>query len=327
MNHLRGSMWVTARNDDGLELKAVDVPDAVINVGSWPGDDEWRDDVVQAVEEGFPVLQNLIGIPWNAGETLAILEALDPNLLGYGGWYVTGEDRIEIGEFVDPHLVLHELSHAWFDGSLFNRRWITEGLAEEFSANGRRGNGSWTRPHRPGVSVSGVGGGSGRPAAERVGEADSFDDSMEDQEQYGYNASWWVMRRLVEEIGVEGVAAIIEGAHLDLIAYRSTDDPELVDELDDWRRFLDLAEELGGAEAFEATVRKYVATEDQLVLLDERAVARDLYQDLLDASDGWQVPYVVRQEMEAWDFGAAAERIDDALEVLRYRGSSGSVRG
>ncbi|MCP3910813.1 MAG: hypothetical protein GY745_18820 [Actinomycetia bacterium] len=32
---------------------------------------------------------------------------------------------------VDEQLTLHELSHVWFNDSLFDQRWITEGLADE----------------------------------------------------------------------------------------------------------------------------------------------------------------------------------------------------
>ena len=35
--------------------------------------------------------------------------------------------------------MLHEIAHTWFNEDLFEERWITEGLADEFAAGRSRG--------------------------------------------------------------------------------------------------------------------------------------------------------------------------------------------
>ena len=41
---------------------------------------------------------------------------------------------IEVGEDLDSHTMLHELSHAWFNHSAIAERWLSEGLADEIGA-------------------------------------------------------------------------------------------------------------------------------------------------------------------------------------------------
>ena len=53
---------------------------------------------------------------------------------GYAGFFDSAHDRITISEDLDDLVIVHEASHAWFDGNLFQERWIGEGLADEYAS-------------------------------------------------------------------------------------------------------------------------------------------------------------------------------------------------
>ncbi len=303
-------IYVQARNDDALATQPAVPASFNIEVRSWPDDPLWSQDVLDAVEVGLPELQRLVGLEWPPEETLEIIESQQVTLAGYGGWYLGGEGKIEIGEWVDPHLVLHELSHTWLNHGLFQERWIIEGLAEEFAAQAVLNTGLdgplEIRPQQAPVKE------------ERsvwlndwvVPDPETAD--FEEYEQYGYITSFWVIQELVEEIGPEAMAAVVEAAALDLIAYRGEPDPERVDPADDWRRFLDLVQELAGSESAEALFEDYVAGSG----LDERTRARASYAELIASGEGWSVPYYVRMPMGEWDFAVAEERMDEAMVII-----------
>ena len=74
------------------------------------------------------------------------------------------------------------------------------------------------------------------------------DDGGDAREQYGYDASWTVMRRIVERVGEAGMRELFAAAAAGTTAYPGEGAPERSQLANDWRRFLDLAEELGGGD-------------------------------------------------------------------------------
>ena len=86
---------------------------------------------------------------------------------------------------------------------------------------------------------------------------------------------------------------------------------ETVDhEEDDWHRFLDLVEEVGGSTIATELFSEFVTDVD----LSERSAARKSYVGL--RSSGWDIPFYVREPMEDWEFASAETRIDEAEKVL-----------
>lgn len=311
-------VFFTARNDDGLTAEVAEFDDLTITVKAWPGDATWSDRVLDVVERGMPELQRLVGLDFGDQETLDFLEALDPSLVGYAGWYLLDEDVIEIGEDLDDHVVIHEMSHLWFNEDLFDSRWINEGLADEFAvvvvkAIDGESDPAYSRLRPPSTS---------RSVAVPLNDwafpysAPAGDEEVQKREEYGYNAAYYVIRVLRNEIGTDGMIAVLRAAANDHIAYQATGEPETVDPTDDWRRFLDLLEELTFSQKADEVFREYVVDEDELILLDERAEARDAYRSLLDEDGPLATPLVVRQAMSEWDFETAHETIDAALDLL-----------
>jgi hypothetical protein len=87
----------------------------------------------------------------------------------------------------------------------------------------------------------------------------------------------------------------------------------------DWRRLLDLVEELGGSTRAEDLFRRFVLTADDAATLDVRAAARTAYAGIVRAGGEWHPPLYVRDPMGAWRFDVATSRIAEASAVLARR--------
>jgi hypothetical protein len=318
-------MVFTARNDDFLVKTRSNLDEFDIDIRSWPGDPIWANEVKDAVEGGLPVMFDLVGLEWEPEETLEIRESIEPNLLGYGGWYLDNADVIEIGEYVDPHLVLHEIGHTWFDDGLFLERWIAEGLADEF-ASATLGTLEWTadseyvlndtKPKRNGTAT---------PQLNNWKVPLGNDDDVQVTEEYGYVASWWVMHELAEEIGIDRLRDVIAAADANEISYQNGGQPEEVRATDDWRRFLDLLQEVGGSTAAPDLFVDLVIAND--VNLGERATTRATYASLDQDAGDWLMPVVIRQPMNDWDFAEASDFMTTASGVLLTRNEIEALAG
>lgn len=315
------AVFFSARNDAALDTEIITIDGLEVGVRAWPGDDAWGDRVRDVVVRGLPALQDLVGLDFGDQTTLDILQALDPSLVGYAGWYLLDEDVIEMGEDLDDHVVIHEMSHLWFNEDLFTERWITEGLADDFAdqivdALDLESDPAYGEYRRPITT---------RSVAVPLNDwrfpytAPAGDEETASREEYGYNASFYVVRVLRDEIGKDNLIAVLQAADDDLVAYRSGDTVETVDPEDDWRRFLDLLQEVGGSTTAEQVFTDYVVNEDEAVLLEERSAAREEYRALVARHGEWPVPWSIREPMALWEFATATDRIAAAEAVLALR--------
>lgn len=311
-------VFVTGRRDDALEATVVDLGDLEIEVKAWPGDMLWSNRVVDVATRGMPVLQALVGLEYHI-ESLVFVEALDPALIGYAGWYLVGEDRIEMGEDLDDHVILHELAHLWFNQDLFIDRWINEGLADTFASEAviaidGESDDVYSRALIPiaSLSVAVPLNDWDRPAS----SSESDIDEVRRREEYGYNASFFVVRALFEEIGAEGLSLVLKTASADEIAYQGDGAPESVDPTDSWRRFLDILQEVAGSEEAEALFREYVVAPRDLDRLDDRAEARGAYRAHREDEGAWDTPLALRDPLAQWEFDDALAAIDAASAAV-----------
>lgn len=307
---------VVAIAEDAYAREAIDLEgDVRLEIRAWPEDEEWAGTVAETLREGLPGLRERIGLDWPVDDVLSVTEIHSVLMSGYAGMYFTREDRIEISEDLDELTALHEAAHAWFNGDLFLDRWISEGLAETYSAI------VWEE-------LGGRPPGPTRPRATEPGRRDLVDwrhpgriddEATEDYEAYGYNASYWVVQAILTEVGEDGMRAVFEAAESDEVAYLGAVDPEKLRPSDDWRRFLDLLDERAGAERAEGLFRDFVLGPAGEQELDQRSAARALYAALVEDGDGWLPPWLVRQHMERWVFNRATEEIEAARAVLVLR--------
>ena len=83
--------------------------------------------------EGYPVLRAMIGRGDPRFRSLTLEESTTLGIGGFSGEYDRSEGRVRISYFADPMVILHELSHLWFDGRLASERWISAGLSTRLS--------------------------------------------------------------------------------------------------------------------------------------------------------------------------------------------------
>ena len=307
-------IFVSARNDDGLTATTVTTPDFdQFNVRAWPGDTEWQAFVTTQIEDGVPVLSTLVGQPWPIDETVEVREAYTPYLYGYAGWFSASDNEIEIGEKLEREVVLHELSHAWFNDNWFADRWLSEGFAQVYSNKAVAAMGGQTLTPAD-ISATDP----GKVTLNDWGDP-NFTDGADEVEEFGYNASFSVVQQVLDEIGDDKMREVLAAVADRTIAYHGEVAPESLDQITDWRRFLDVVEEVGGATGADELIATYVATSAQSELLEERTDARQSYQQLRDRGGTWAPPFLVREKMSIWSFEAAQSAIADAREVLDLR--------
>ena len=289
-----------------------------IVVMAWPEDTEWDDTVAATLDAAMPELRTLIGLDWPVAHDLDVRERYTPALEGYAGVFFTGEQKIDISEDLDKVTIVHETSHAWLNADLFADRWIYEGLAQEYA---------WRTLHAIGGEDGGL---PAKPSSSDPGvvrlEDWSFpqvirDQQTDDTERYGYQASFWVIHRIVDAVGVEGMRDVFAAAHAHATAYPGAGTPEPLVETSDWKHFLDLIENADPADAadFEATLGDLVLPTGSSGLLQRRADARQAYQDLVAAGKGWLPGWFVRKPLGLWTFPAARKAIDQATAFLALR--------
>ena len=307
-------IFVSARNDDGLVATPVTTPDGdAFNLRTWPGDTEWQQFVTTQITEGVPVLSELVGQPWPIDEEVEVREAYTPYLYGYAGWFSASRNEIEIGEDLDQEVVLHELSHAWFNDAWFVDRWLSEGFAQVYSnkAVDELG-GEPLEPHVVRTTDP------GRVSLNEWGDP-NFTDGADEVEDYGYNASFFVVQEITDEVGDEQMRVVLDAVAHGTIPYVGEAEPEEIGGVADWRRFLDLVQEFGGAEDADDLIEEYVVTDAQKEVLEDRSASREAYAALAAHGDEWAAPLAVRRAMASWSFERADTAIAAADDVLELR--------
>ncbi len=327
----RFALFVSARLDDALASTDVAVGDDQFSITHWPDDQEWLDFVSTQLTDGVPELADLIGVPWPLSDRLVVRQTVTPYLYGYAGWFSVTDDEIEVGEDLDAEVVLHELSHAWFNSTTFSDRWVNEGFAQLYSNQtvGRLG-GTAVEPESIDPAA---------PAALQLEDWDTpafddADDADDATEEYGYNAAWWVIDRIFDEIGEEAMSDVLVAADGDESPYPGDpaaadevedDDPSTPDRPVDRRRLLDLFERVGGSTAAADLFRDHVLATSDTAALDDltaRAEAIPVYDDLVSRGAGWAAPTGLRTAMTDWAFDevdpivTAAGQVLDALDAL-----------
>jgi hypothetical protein len=310
---------ITAENDSAYREARVSLEGGVeIVVQAWPEDDEWLGTTSGTLREAMPALRALIGLDWPVEHDLDVRERYTPALEGFAGLFITDEQRIEVSEDLDPVVIVHEASHAWFNDSLFLERWIYEGLAEEYA---------WRALRDAGIEN---GEDAERPDPEDPGFIDLAtwtkpqvirDQETDDRERFGYQAAFWVIHQIAETAGVELMRDAFARADANLTAYPGAGTPEQVLAGDSWRRLLDLTQPLGkpAPAAVDEALRAFVLASGDERALDDRRAARAAYRALLEQGDGWLPGWYVRAPMGTWDFGRATTRMAEAAAVLELR--------
>lgn len=308
-------VFFTGRNDKGLAVRKADTAEHKIEIRAWPDDERWSKFVQKQVRGGLPELEELIGLPWSNNRKLQITETVSPYLYGYAGWYQSENNTIEIGDALDGEVVLHEVSHIWFNDELFTDRWINEGFAQTYSnlALDTIG-GKAKRPDRVKQAAKGA------QPLNQWGDPSFRDDEIARlEEEFGYNAAWFVVRALTNEIGTDKMREVFLAASEGTYSYLGDPEPETVSANANWKRLLDLVENVGGSTKATALFRDYVVIDSQRRDLQARTRARKAYDKLVASGDGWTVPASIREDMTLWRFRDVTTDIAVARKILSVR--------
>ncbi len=307
---------VTADRSSALTHDRIDLPEGEhMVIRAWPEDTDWSARVRELLTSGLPELVEETGLDWPVSGDIDVFEVHTPLLEGYSGQFYPAEHRIEISEDLDDLTILHEAAHAWFNSELFVGRWINEGLADTYAADALHGINEGEFAPNP-VSPTDK---SAVPLDDWVHPGRITDTAVDAREQYGYEASWTVIRALFLEVGTGGMRHVLNAAQDDQIAYVGIGTPETVSGPNDWRRLLDLLDELGRSKRADDLFRQFVLTPEEAATLDARAEARTAYAGLVAAGGDWRPPFYVRGPMSDWRFEVAKTRIAEADAVLARR--------
>lgn len=310
------SSWAAfvARDDGKLKKQELSIDGHQIVVRSWPGDDHWAKFVKKNLTKGLPALTELIGQELPV-DSLEVIESSTPHVYGYGGLYDSDTDIIEISDQLDAQLVLHELSHAWFNEAMSSEVWLNEGLATAYAVLAVEEIGGSATSEIKKVSTDDPG------AQPLLTWAHRNMLTVEDaeREQYGYAASSWLVQELVDEVGLDGMAEMFSAISNHRLSYPGDTDPNAWSGRTDWRRVLDLLQERSGSGDAVELFETFVLRKEDEALLADRKEARNRYTKTVKLGDGWSAPHGLREAMSRWQFEKAVEIDNTARDVLEIR--------
>ena len=285
----------------------------VVHVRSWQDDKPWGKRVADLLVAGLPVLGERIGLDWpDYPQPLTVQEAVSRTTGGYAGLFDPSQAKVEIAYYADDFVVLHEASHAWFNGALLADRWANEAFASYYATVAAA---DLKRKVQPAALTDELQ--KARIPLNAWGPVGSENVAEED---YAYAASLALAKAIAERAGQDGLQAVWADAMAGVGAYPPVGGgaAETVAGPPDWRGLLDLLEERTG-KSFDDLWRTWVARDSDLALLDARAQARARYATMVTAAGDWHLPRPIRDALRAWQFSDATALLDDAEAALASR--------
>jgi hypothetical protein len=328
-----GGVLLSAEPDDPLAFFAyvsADRPGAFANrqltldvngtpaellVRAWDDDPAWDKQVTRLLRRGLPTLQSLIGIEYPVNGRLSVEEAATSRLGEYAGIYnrLTGVIRVRYD--ADAFVTLHEAAHIWFNGELFEDRWIGEAWAEFYGVTAGRRIGA----HGAVFDLT------DELLDARIPLNDWGAVGVESlqTEDFAYAATYDLAQRIANRTDLAALRDVWRAAASAEMAYQPLHAGETAAhgvpfDLAGWQQLLDLLEERTDA-SYTDLWQDWVVNADQQPQLAVRQAARHAYAEALTAADDWELPASIRADMGAWLFDEAREVLNDASGVLADR--------
>jgi len=333
-------------------------------VQAWQDDAAFGKRTASLLKRGLPALGGLIGVPvplaaaWATGAPgvgpLTVQEAVTRASGGYSALFDPAAGRIEVAYDASPFVVLHEASHAWFNGWLLADRWAAEGFASYYASLAAKPlkvavpSGALTKPllaakvplnawqsdgaatRSGGRAQDAYAFAASRKLAEliaqragptgltRVWVAAAAGD-MADQPAHGSGAP-----EREAAVGAGSGTASSSGTGMDTGASAGGDSGAAASPIQrdapapDWRSLLDLLETRTN-ETYDDLWRAWVVRPEEAALLDARATARSAYAAAVREAGDWELPRAIRTALDHWRFDEAMAMITKARAVLAGR--------
>ena len=292
---------------------------------AWPDDPAWRSRVTDLVLEGLPILAEVIGVPWPLDGPLTVTETLVRSTGGYAGTFDPERALAQIDYTASPGVVLHEVAHAWFNGTLVADRWIAEAFASLYAERAAAAmEVAIESPELADLTTD---------AAFPLNAWQAPGSAEPDEDAFGFAASLALAREIAARVGRGALRETWQDAAAGVPAYqpvaRTSGDPgagqaavEKGADPPDWRALLDLLEanaDPSTADRLERLWRRWVLRPEDRALLEARTEARLAYEAAVEEAAPWHLPRSIRDAMRAWQFDAALELVGDARDVLQLR--------
>ena len=205
---------------------------------------------------GFPQLEQLIGLPWPAGNRLVITETVTPYLYGYAGWYSSARQHDRDRRRARPAGgAARDLAHVVQRPAVRATAGSTKGLAQEYAARAVATIGRQAR-----VAEAGEPARSRRGATrERGRTSTSQAQNSQARETFGYNASWYVIQQAHERDRRSRAMRRVSSPRRRRMRSRTVGHEQPGGRRrssGSWKRFLDYLDETGGAQDGRRAVRE-----------------------------------------------------------------------
>ena len=288
---------------------------APVRVRSWQDDLEWGTTMTALMTDGLPALQRLIGLPYEAPNTLVVEEAATSRLGDYAGIYNKLSGIIRVRYDADAYVGLHEAAHIWFNGDLFRGRWIGEAWAEFYGVQAAQAIGATGATFELTDDLM-----ANKIALNDWGEIGGVEIGVE---EYAYAASYHLALLIFGRTDVAGLQAVWRGADASEMAYQPANaegDPQIAGDvnLEGWQQLLDLLDQRAGAN-FDDLWTEWVVNGEEQGQLEERTVAREQYAAVVAQAGAWNLPKDLRSSMGSWTFDEAEAAMTLAGAVLEAR--------
>jgi hypothetical protein len=192
---------------------------------------------------------------------------------------------------------------------------MNEGLAQELSTRAVAAEGKkLEQPTRPDMQSDVA------VQLESWTQPDAGDPNADRKEQWGYNAAFYVLRGIENDIGPARMRAVLRNALLDQEAYGV-----LPGHLDShvgalpWTTLLDDFDIVGRAQVADALFEKYVVDQSQVADISLHGALRRHYVSIATQAGTWGVPKAVRDTMEQWQNSQAADAQRTTKQILALR--------
>jgi hypothetical protein len=292
---------------------------APLTIRAWPDDPRWARRVSVLFTRALPVIGELVGLPWERPQGLVVQEAVSRTTGGYAGLFDPKAGRIEVAYYADAFVILHEASHAWFNGALLADRWANEAFASyyAYAAAGRINEPITTDVLTPTLKAAKI----------PLNAWGAIGREQRATEDYAYVASLELAKALAQRAGQAGLRSVWAAAAAGDSPYQpvphatsgaATVAPEKAASVPDWRGLLDLLEARTG-KSYDDLWREWVVRDTEKPLLDARRTALTEYKAVVAEAGSWSLPRGVRDALRAWQFPQATQLLTGARAVLARR--------
>ncbi len=279
-------------DEAGFAATPFPVGPGTVEIVAPPDDAAWSTDTSTLVGDVAAELEALTGSPATL-DGAQFRQGLDTN---FDRWGSDGpfDEPIVVPRDYDEAALAITVAKAWLRDGPFDDIDIERGLAADLGTEAlRRVTGTETDPTEP------TGGG--------------LTDLVSDERAF------WVVRQLSDELGYDSLRALLGMAANGETAYVGDAEPEQnVTIPNDWRRFVDLAEQRLGSEIIADLAAQHLVDDVEAAALTTRNETVADYERLVERADG-VAPLGIRNHLTNWEFAEAEPLLTRASSVLDER--------